>query len=252
VTTSNVGIWVSAGDFISPFYKFYADSNGKNELIDLALKTNKKYVFRRLNNSTSHPFFITDRGLNQQPSNALILKGDGSVGGGIKGYETFSLEFSSAKSDIESLLYYCTSHSSMQDELNVQHVQTKGTSTTPDSGSTKDSSSGKISSFDKITRPPRFKRKFVDILTNFNPVNDFIEIDTDSFGIDFSSTFKSVRNSKLVKKKLAKKDFDFLYDEKKGGLYFNENGADKGFGEGGIIAILKGAPELTANNLEFI
>ena len=35
-------------------------------------------------------------------------------------------------------------------------------------------------------------------------------------------------------------------------LYFNENGSDKGFGDGGIIAILKGAPELTSDNLEFI
>ena len=57
---------------------------------------------------------------------------------------------------------------------------------------------------------------------------------------------------KTVKKKLAKQDFDFLYDQKKGGLYFNENGADKGFGEGGIIAILKGAPDLTSDSLEFI
>ena len=38
----------------------------------------------------------------------------------------------------------------------------------------------------------------------------------------------------------------------KGGLYFNESSADKGFGDGGIIAILKGAPELTSGNLEFI
>ena len=59
-------------------------------------------------------------------------------------------------------------------------------------------------------------------------------------------------NKKEVKKVLAKQDFDFLYDEKKGGLYFNENGADKGFGDGGIIAILKGAPDLTSGNLEFI
>ena len=42
------------------------------------------------------------------------------------------------------------------------------------------------------------------------------------------------------------------YDDKKGRLYFNENGADKGFGDGGIIAILKGAPDLTAGNLEFV
>jgi len=55
-----------------------------------------------------------------------------------------------------------------------------------------------------------------------------------------------------TKKKLAKQDFDFLYDQKKGRLYFNENGADKGFGEGGIIAVLEGAPELDLDNLEFI
>ena len=30
------------------------------------------------------------------------------------------------------------------------------------------------------------------------------------------------------------------------------NGSDKGFGEGVIIAILKGAPDLTSDNLEFI
>ena len=39
---------------------------------------------------------------------------------------------------------------------------------------------------------------------------------------------------------------------KKGGLYFKENGADNGFGEGGIIDILKGAPDLTSENLEFV
>ena len=65
-------------------------------------------------------------------------------------------------------------------------------------------------------------------------------------------TFTTRAYKKEAKKKLAKQDFDFLYDQKEGGLYFNENGADKGFGEGGIIAILKGAPKLTASNLEFI
>ena len=45
--------------------------------------------------------------------------------------------------------------------------------------------------------------------------------------------------TRAVKKKLVKQGFDFLYDEREGGLYFNENGADKGFGDGGIIAILK-------------
>ena len=103
-----------------------------------------------------------------------------------------------------------------------------------------------------LSKPNKFKRYFVNKVTNFNPSTDTLEIDIDSFRIDSSATFASGKNKKKVKKKLAKKDFDFLYDEKKGGLYFNENGSDKGFGEGGIIAILKGAPELTSDNLEFI
>ena len=103
-----------------------------------------------------------------------------------------------------------------------------------------------------IEIPTTFNKKSADKITNFNPATDTLEIDSDSFGINGSATFATGKNKKAVKKKLAKQDFDFLYDEKKGGLYFNENGADKGFGEGGIIAILKGAPELTSGNLEFI
>ena len=103
-----------------------------------------------------------------------------------------------------------------------------------------------------VSKPERFNRKSADKITNFNPLNDNLEIDTDSFGIDSSATFAAGKNKQKVKKKLAKQDFDFLYDQKKGGLYFNENGADKGFGDGGIIAIFKSAPELTASNLEFI
>jgi hypothetical protein len=103
-----------------------------------------------------------------------------------------------------------------------------------------------------IEAPTKFKKKYADKITNFNPSTDSLEIDTDGFGIDSSATFAAGKNMKAVKKKLAKQDFDFLYDEKKGGLYFNENGADKGFGDGGIIAILKGAPDLTSSNLEFV
>ena len=103
-----------------------------------------------------------------------------------------------------------------------------------------------------LSKPTKYKSKFIDKLTNFNPSIDTLGFDTDSFGIDSSATFASGKNKKTVKKKLAKQDFDFLYDEKKGGLYFNENGSNKGFGEGGIIAILKGAPDLTSDNLEFV
>ena len=103
-----------------------------------------------------------------------------------------------------------------------------------------------------IQMPHRFKTRLVDKITNFTPSTDTLGIDTDSFGIDGSATFAAGKNKKAVKKKLAKQDFEFLYDEKKGGLYFNENGADRGFGDGGIIAILKGTPDLSFGNLEFV
>ena len=104
----------------------------------------------------------------------------------------------------------------------------------------------------EIEQPSKFNKKSADKIINFNPSSDTLEIDTDSFGIDMSATFAAGKNKKVVKKKLAKQDFDFLYDQKKGGLCFNENGTDQGFGDGGIIAILKGAPELSSINLEFI
>jgi hypothetical protein len=103
-----------------------------------------------------------------------------------------------------------------------------------------------------IIEPSNFKKKTADKITNFNPSTDSLEIDTDSFGMDSSATFAAGKNKKAVKKQLAKQDFDFLYDQKKGGLYFNENGSDKGFGDGGIIAILKGAPDLTMDNIDFV
>ena len=103
---------------------------------------------------------------------------------------------------------------------------------------------------DQIIAPKKFKEKFADKITNFNPSTDKLEIDTDSFEIESSANFATAKNKNKLKK-LAEKDFDFLYDQKKGGLYFNENGSDKGFGDGGIVAILKGGPDLTSGNLEF-
>ncbi len=104
----------------------------------------------------------------------------------------------------------------------------------------------------KINKPSKFKIKNIDKITNYDPSTDTLVIDTDDFDIDGFATFAAGKNKKTVKKKLAKQDFDFLYDQKTGGLYFNENGTDKGFGDGGIIAILKGAPNLTLDSLEFI
>ena len=78
-----------------------------------------------------------------------------------------------------------------------------------------------------IQKTAQFNKKLAAKIVHFNPSSDTLEIDTESLGIDSSATFANSKNKKKVKKKLAKQDIDFLYDEKKGGLYFNENGADK-------------------------
>ena len=103
----------------------------------------------------------------------------------------------------------------------------------------------------QIGEPLKFKTKFAKKISDFDPCVSVLEIDAAGFGIDPSASFAAGKNKKMVKKKLSRQGFDFLYDQKKGGLYFNENGSDKGFGDGGIIAILKGAPDLTSGNLEF-
>ena len=102
-----------------------------------------------------------------------------------------------------------------------------------------------------IMKPSNFKRKFTDKIANFNPLKSTLAINVDSFEITGSATFTTGKRKREAKK-LAKKDFDFIYDQKKGGLYFNENGTEKGFGDGGIVAILKGAPDLTESNVNFI
>lgn len=54
---------------------------------------------------------------------------------------------------------------------------------------------------------------------------------------------------------MSKEDYDFVYFEKKGRLYFDGNGSEKNWGnsgEGGLVAILKGKPDLTAEDLTLL
>ena len=68
------------------------------------------------------------------------------------------------------------------------------------------------------------------------------------------ASFESVRSKKGVKQ-LTMENIDLIYFEKKGQLFLNANGAERGFGnkqEGGLLAVLKGGPSLTAANIEII
>ena len=107
-------IYVSAGDINnSPFYDFYIDASGSQELTPTnTLYLDTSYVFHRLEEATSHPFYISDVSYEQPHSSNIQLTGDGSYNDGITGSETLTLEFTGLDTS-DNLYYYCTAHSNM-------------------------------------------------------------------------------------------------------------------------------------------
>ena len=81
-----------------------------------------------------------------------------------------------------------------------------------------------------------------------------------AFDADSSFSIEGMDNGSLAiasnrkqLKQLMKSDADVVYDEMKGKLYLNENGAEKGWGAkkvGGLLANFKGKPELSAESFD--
>ena len=103
-----------------------------------------------------------------------------------------------------------------------------------------------------------FTKKGADKIIGFNSSQgDSIVISPEAFPalqgsseINFAST-----NKKKELKLLSKQDYDFVYFEKKGRLYFNGNGSKKNWGgsdEGGLVAVFKGKPELTRDDFTIL
>ena len=103
-----------------------------------------------------------------------------------------------------------------------------------------------------------FTKKSADKIIGFNASHgDTIAVSPNAFpsltgasAISFVST-----RSKKEFKQMSKEDYDFVYFEKKGRLYFDGNDAEKNWGnsdEGGLVAILKGKPELTAEDITML
>ena len=113
MSESYTHLYVDDGDFSSPFYEFYIDASGNEELTPTnTIYLDTSYVFHRLNDAVSHPFYISDVGYEQLSTSNITLTGDGSYNNGITGSETFTLEFTGLDTS-DNLYYYCTSHSSM-------------------------------------------------------------------------------------------------------------------------------------------
>lgn len=92
-----------------------------------------------------------------------------------------------------------------------------------------------------------------DRIKGFNGDEDKIILDKDTFnglesivgeGFSVIEEFEVVRGRNAA----ATSDAKIVYDSKSGDLYYNANGGDGGFGEGGKFARLLGKPELEATD----
>ena len=117
----HINLWVSSGSHSAPYYHFYTDEQGNNEIYELILNTNNTYTFSRANFVTSHPFYISDSGYNQESTDAISLTGDGNSKSGITGEQSITVSFSNSKS-ITNLLFYCTSHSNMNSSFELSSI----------------------------------------------------------------------------------------------------------------------------------
>ena len=103
-----------------------------------------------------------------------------------------------------------------------------------------------------LNTPNWFGNNQSDIIKDFDhQQGDSILVDKDVFGLGKKIKLKVV-NGKKASNKASKSNKIFVYDEKKGLLYFNENGRDKGWGDGGLFAKLQGAPELGASDFTIV
>ena len=119
--SKKINIYVSGGILISPFYEFYLDSKGKKKLSNLKLDSNNEYIFYKLNNLNSHPFYLTDTVIGEPISSSIKLIGDGSSNDGIKGEEFFTLKFDKQKDEVNKIYFYCTSHNNMNGVFSIKN-----------------------------------------------------------------------------------------------------------------------------------
>ena len=252
MAVQNIDLWVSAGSFDKPYYRFYADSDGSQELSNLSLDTNKSYTLRRLNEATSHPFYLSDTSYKTNSSNALLITGDGSPSQGIKGNESFKVEFvADSAGDIEELLYYCSSHHSMQGNIALfqttqepepERVPTPEPEPIPEleleqtpepepydsiiesvrgKGKLKGTNSADAFTFDSFDI---FTKKAADKIIGFDASEgDTIAVSAVAFpGLEGASSISFASTNSIKKlRQLSRDDIDFVYFEKKGQLYFD-------------------------------
>jgi hypothetical protein len=129
------------------------------------------------------------------------------------------------------------------------------------SGSAKDDVLGAGKGADKLTgasgadqfvfnTKDSFGNAGADTITDFNPEEgDQLILSPDALpGLTTDPSLQSVTSKKALKA-AQKSEAALIYYQPLGQLFYDQNGSGKGFGSGGLFAVLSGAPVLTAENL---
>ena len=96
--------------------------------------------------------------------------------------------------------------------------------------------------------PNEFGKKSADVITDCNPdEGDKIVISSDAFGGVTKIKFTTVTGKKEAKQ-AGKSKSNFIYDDKKGMLYYDANGKKNNFGDGGEFAQLLGSPDISKSD----
>ena len=86
-------------------------------------------------------------------------------------------------------------------------------------------------------------------ITDFNRAEgDAIVLDGEAFEVGKKAKLKTVSGKKKLNKS-NRSGKDFVYEERKGQLYYNENGKSNGWGEGGLFAVFEELPVLKSSDL---
>ena len=104
-------VYVSDGTMSEPYFEFFQDPNGVNPVTELDIS--KAYKFQRLNNPSTHPFYVGDSGYKTQSTDKVFITGDGSNTAGISDDESFTVFFKEGFTIDDRLDYFCTVHQDM-------------------------------------------------------------------------------------------------------------------------------------------
>ena len=121
MAAGNIDLWVSGGSLEAPYYRFYTNAAGTEELIDLSLDTTYTYTFRRLNNEVNHPFYVADPKSEHSDPLRIAITGEGNSTNGITGNQSFTLSFLNPREQESSLEYFCSSHKEMRSLISLNN-----------------------------------------------------------------------------------------------------------------------------------